>query len=127
MGDLGEKELEDWLSERGYTHPALIQFVRLCLANRGAHTAQLSVIVSQLAEEDRCASVHEWLEAAQRAPSAYGISLETLDHDGINAFRGTIRTRQLELYPWRGDDLNESRRAFLEGGDVAHPEDTDDT
>ena len=126
MGDLREKELEDWLSERGYTHPALIQFVRLCLAKKGAHTAQLSVIVSQLAEEDRCASVHEWLEAAESVLSAHELSLETLDHEDINAFREAIRTRQLELYPWRGDDLNESRRAFLEGGYEAHPEDTDD-
>ena len=126
MGDLREKELEDWLSERGYTHPALIQFVRLCLAEKGAHTAQLSVIVSQLAEEDRCASVHEWLEAAESVPSSSGISLETLDYEGIQEFRRMIRTRQLELYPWRSDDLSESRREFLEGGYEAHPEDTDD-
>ena len=128
MGDLREKELEGWLSQLGYgyTHPDLTQFVSLCLTAHGAHTAQFSVIIRQLAEEDRCASVYEWLEAAESVLSAYEISLETLDHEGIQEFRRMIRRRQLELYPWRSDDLSESRRAFLEGGYEAHPEDTDD-
>ena len=126
MGNTKADEIESWLSQYGTTDTGLTNFVHLCIAQRGAQSKQLSLLIEQIANEDRCATIHEWIDAARRASEKNGLPLDALKHTELAAFRETLRQMQAELYPWRNNDLESTRQEYLEGAEEAIPTKWDD-
>ena len=121
MGNTKADEIESWLSQYGTNDTGLSNFVHLCIEERGVQPQPLSVLIEEIAQEDRCTNIQEWIDATRRASEKKGLPLDALSQTELSAFREVIRRMQAELYPWRNNDPRGTRREYLEGAEDEMP------
>ena len=122
-----EKLLNE-LKQRFPERPMLVAWLCTCVeARAGGESTTYSQkdALRGLAESDACVDFQEWIEAVSQALDDAFLEAHIDDEAILERGSARIQQRQKRIYPWRTEDLEDHRPAYLEGEDVDFPSNED--